>query len=102
MNIFGGCSPLWVITASGCGLFAGGCNVFRDGYHYYEYAEIVGSRIIIGYILMQLVLTVLVYSSQETVILVDIIVQLPAIMVLLLVYFSVKSLPKLLTLGLVL
>lgn len=53
MNIFCGNGTLWLFsnTASACGIFAGECNVFRDGYHYYEYAEIVGSRTIIGYIL---------------------------------------------------
>ena len=102
MFIFGYSSPLWLFyDFDACGLFSCASNAFR-GSNYLNYAEFVGSRTIIGYILMQLVLTVLVYSSQETVILVDIIVQLPAIMVLLLVYFSVKSLPKLLTLGLVL
>lgn len=50
MNIFCGCSTLWLMNnvESGCGLFSCGSNVFRDGYHYYEYAEIVGSRTIIG------------------------------------------------------
>ena len=54
MFLFGGSSPLWIVgdNLSGCGIFAGGCNVFRlinNGKR--PYAEFVGSRTIIGYIL---------------------------------------------------
>ena len=50
MFIFGGSSPLWLTgdAVSGCGLFTGGSNVFHAGYHHYEYADVVGSRTIIG------------------------------------------------------
>ena len=51
MNIFGGSSPLWLVgkDVSGCGLFAGGCNVFRlISNSKRAYAEYVGSRTIIG------------------------------------------------------
>ena len=48
MNIIGGSSPLWLVGnfLSGCGIFAGGCNIFRlinNGKR--SYAEYVGSPI---------------------------------------------------------
>lgn len=48
MNIIGGSSPLWIVddVLSGCGIFAGGCNIFRlINNNKRPYAEYVGSRL---------------------------------------------------------
>lgn len=52
MFIYGGSSPLWLINDNGCGLFGSGSNAYRSpNGGKYAYAEYVGSRTIIGYIL---------------------------------------------------
>ena len=51
MFIFGYSSPLWLFYEdNACGLFSCASNAFR-GTQYLDYAEFVGSRTIIGYIL---------------------------------------------------
>lgn len=58
MVIFCADSTLWFTArvASGCGLFTNGNNVYRNvNNRRVAYAEYVGSRTIIGYILMQMV-----------------------------------------------
>ena len=47
MFIFCGCSPLWLLPESGCGLFAGGSNVFHgiSGGGLNDYTYWVGSRL---------------------------------------------------------
>ena len=50
MFIYGGSSPAWLISASGCGIFGSGSNAYRSpNGGKYAYAEFVGSRTIIGY-----------------------------------------------------
>lgn len=52
MFIYGCSSPNWLISASGCGIFGSGSNAYRSpNGGKYAYAEYVGSRTIIGYIL---------------------------------------------------
>ena len=52
MFIYGGSSPRWLINDNGCGLFGSGSNAYRSpNGGKYAYAEYVGSRTIIGYIL---------------------------------------------------
>lgn len=45
MFIYGGSSPTWLISASGCGIFGSGSNAYRSpNGGKYAYAEYVGSR----------------------------------------------------------
>ena len=92
---------MWLLSASGCGIFGSGSNVYRspNGVKY-AYAEFVGSRTIIGYVTMSAVYRLKVFSSQVVVTMV--IMEAVDGMFLLLVYITVRSIQPLLMFGLVL
>ena len=60
MFIFGYSSPLWLFYEdNACGLFSCASNAFRSA-HYLDYAELVGSRTIIGHFIPLMVQMLLV------------------------------------------
>ena len=89
MFIYGCSSPAWLISASGCGIFGSGSNAYRSpNGGKYAYAEFVGSRTIIGYVTMSAVYRLKVFSSQVTI---GLVMLLAKLMVLLVVYITVRS-----------
>ena len=100
MFLFGGSSPQWLISASGCGIYGCVSNAYHAGYLYLEYGEDIGSRTIIGYVTTPAVYSLMVFSSQ--VVVMTVIMEAVDGIFLLLVYITVRSILPLLMLRLVL